>query len=164
MEVENIDLPKVTKIYFNYETSKGELTGKYSFTGRGDNARLMQGTGELKVLDGDVFAIPLFGPLTGVLSSIIPGIGYDIAHEARANFKINNGVVDTSNLLVKGKGFSMMGEGKLYFVDDKIDFNIRINAQGVTGALLFPVSKLFEYSGEGSLSKPTWRPKRLPGL
>lgn len=164
VQVENIEFPKITKIYFNYETSKGELTGKYAFSGRGDNARLLQGTGELKVVEGNVFAIPLLGPLTGVLSSILPGVGYDIAHEARASFKMAKGIVETNDFLVKGSGFSMLGEGKLFFADDKIDFNIRINAQGVPGAILFPVSKLFEYSGEGSLSKPVWRPKRLPNL
>ena len=99
-----------------------------------------------------------------MLNTVLPGVGYDIAHEARASFRLSKGVIDTSDFLVKGRGFSMLGEGKLYFLDDKIDFNVRINAQGVPGAILFPVSKLFEYSGEGSLSKPVWRPKRLPNL
>jgi hypothetical protein len=164
MQVENIEFPKITKIYFNYETSKGDLTGSYNFSGRGDNARLLQGVGELKVVEGNVFAIPLLGPFTGILSSILPGAGYDIAHEARASFKLSKGVIETTDFLVKGRGFSMLGGGKIYFLDDKIDFNVRINAQGVPGAILFPVSKLLEYSGEGSLSKPVWRPMRLPNL
>ena len=58
----------------------------------------------------------------------------------------------------------MIGHGKLFFVDDRMDFDMRINAQGLPGVLLFPVSKLLEYTSDGKLSKPTWRPKVVPRL
>jgi len=45
-----------------------------------------------------------------------------------------------------------------------MDFDMRINAQGLPGVLLFPVSKLFEYTSDEKLSKPTWRPKVVPRL
>ena len=41
---------------------------------------------------------------------------------------------------------------------------MRINAQGLPGVLLFPVSKLFEYTADEKLSKPVWRAKMLPKL
>jgi hypothetical protein len=73
--------------------------------------------------------------------------------------------------LMRGDGFLKSASNRngvlnrgLNFLDDKIDFNIRLNAQGIPGVLLFPVSKLFEYASDGSLSKPVWRPKRLPAL
>jgi hypothetical protein len=56
----------------------------------------------------------------------------------------------------------MLGGGKLYFVDDKIDFSIRIAAQGPVGVLVNPMGKLLEYTADSSLSKPNWHPKRLP--
>ena len=37
-------------------------------------------------------------------------------------------------------------------------------AQGLPGVLLFPVSKLFEYTADQKLSKPIWRPKIVPRL
>jgi len=58
----------------------------------------------------------------------------------------------------------MLGGGKLFFLDDKMDFDARINARGLPGVLLFPVSKLFEYTATDSLSKPNWRPKIVPRL
>ena len=46
------------------------------------------------------------------------------------------------------------------FLDDKLDFDLRISANG-PAALLTPMYKLFEYTGEGSLKHPDWHPKRF---
>jgi hypothetical protein len=56
----------------------------------------------------------------------------------------------------------MIGKGNLFFVEDRMDFTVRVNAQGVPGLLLYPVSKLFEYISDGKLSEPKWRPRVLP--
>lgn len=162
MQLENVDFASLTKLYFNYDNSHGRLNGRYNFTGRGDNARTMEGRGELSVTDGNVFGIPFLGPLSGVLNSIVPGMGYNVARRAAATFTVRDGVIATNDLEVHGQGFSMFGGGKLFFLDDRMAFDMRINAQGLPGVLLFPVSKLFEYTSDEKLSKPTWRPKILP--
>ena len=72
LSVDAVDFPRLTDLYWNYKTSQGRLSGSYDFTGIGDNARLMQGTGRLTVADGDVFAIPVFGPLSGILATLVP--------------------------------------------------------------------------------------------
>ena len=162
MQLESVDFASLTKLYFGFDDAKGQLSGVYSFTGRGDDARTMQGRGEASLRDGRVFAIPFLGPLSGILNSIVPGMGHDVARSASASFAISEGVISTSDLLVEGNGFSMLGGGKLWFLDDRMDFSMRINAQGIPGVLLFPVSKLFEYVADEKLSKPVWRPKALP--
>jgi hypothetical protein len=164
MQLENVDFASLTKLYFNYDTAQGRLNGRYDFSGRGDDARTMEGRGELTVTEGNVFAIPFLGPLSGVLNSIVPGMGYNVARKGAAKFTIREGVIVTNDLEVQGQGFSMFGAGKLFFLDDKMDFNMRINAQGLPGVLLFPVSKLFEYTADDKLSKPTWRPRILPKM
>ncbi len=161
---DNLDFARVTKLYFDYDNSQGRLNGRYDFSGRGDDARAMKGRGELTVTNGNIFAIPFLGPLSGVLDSIVPGMGHTLARRAAARFTINDGVVNTDDLVVQGSGFSMIGNGKLFFVDDKMDFDMRINAQGLPGVLLFPVSKLFEYTADQKLSKPEWRMKIVPRL
>ena len=160
LAVDGMDFPKLTDLYWNYKTAKGRLSGAYDFTGTGDNARLMQGSGKATVADGDVFAIPVFGPLSGILGAIIPfkGTGYSIARDAKATFTAKNGVLHTDDFEVAGGWFSMVGDGDIYFLDDKLDFNIRISPKGA-GMLLAPVYKLFEYKGEGSLKNPDWHPK-----
>ncbi len=160
VEVAGIDFPLLTDLYFKFDTAHGRLNGRYDFTGVGDNARAMRGEGKVTLRDGDVFAIPVFGPLSGVLSSIFPGSGYSIARQANASFTIRDGVIHTDDFQVSGKLFGMAGHGDLFFLENKIDFDIRVSASG-PGILLSPVYNLFEYKGEGSLAKPTWRPKRF---
>jgi hypothetical protein len=160
LAVDAMDFPRLTDLYWNYKTAHGQLSGTYDFTGVGDNARLMQGSGKVNVANGDVLAIPVFGPLSGLLGAVIPGAGYSIARDATANFTIKSGTIHTENLEVAGKLFSMVGHGDIYFLDDKLDFDVRVDPKG-PGILLTPVYKLFEYKGEGSLKKPDWHPKRF---
>ncbi|MEA3210737.1 MAG: hypothetical protein QOE70_3794 [Chthoniobacter sp.] len=162
IRLENMDFASLTKLYFNYEGSHGRLHARYDFTGRGEEARTMEGRGELAVTEGNVFAIPFLGPLSGILNSIVPGMGYNVARKGTASFTIQDGVIATNDLEVEGRGFSMFGAGKLNFIEDRMAFDMRINAQGLPGVLLFPVSKLFEYTSDEKLSKPAWRPKLVP--
>ena len=164
LRLENVDFASLTRLYFGYEDSQGMLNARYDFTGRGEDARTMKGRGDLTVTDGNVFAIPFLGPFSGILNSIVPGMGYNAAHKGSARFTVDSGIIETGDLLVEGKGFSMIGRGRLFFVDDRMDFDMRVNAKGLPGVLLFPVSKLLEYTSDDKLSKPTWRAKVVPRL
>ena len=137
VQVENVDFASLTKLYFNYDNSKGRLTGRYRFSGRGDDARTMQGQGDLAVTEGNVFAIPFLGPFSGILNTIVPGMGYNVARKATTTFTIRDGVIATNDLEVQGRGFSMYGAGKLHFLDDHMAFDMRINAQGLPGCCSF---------------------------
>jgi len=136
------------------------LSGRFDFTGVGSESRLLKGEGLVKVTDGNVFAIPIFGPLSELVSKMFAGVGYSVAREATAAFTIREGVVHTDKLRVSGKLFAMLGHGDVDFLRNKLDFDIRIDAAGA-GAVLTPIYKLFEYHGEGTLTKPIWRPKRF---
>jgi len=159
---EEVDFPSLTKLYFDYDTSKGKLNGSFTFSGLHDITRAIDGKGELTVTEGNVFAIPIFGPFSSILDEILPGTGYNAARKGTCTFEMREGVITTTDLVMEGKGFSIFGDGKLYVVEDRMDFTARINAQGLPGKLLSPVSRIFEYVSDGSLSKPVWRPKRLP--
>jgi hypothetical protein len=160
ISVNEMNFPLLTNLYFNYKTALGLLNGTYDFTGLGSDARTMRGRGKVEVTNGDVFAIPIFGPLSGILNRIVPGSGYSIAHRATANFKIDEGTIHTENFDADGTLFNMLGHGDIHFLDDKLDFNVRLNMKG-PGVLLTPMYKLFEYAGTGSLKKPDWRPAVL---
>lgn len=157
----DIDFPRLTDLYYQYQTSQGRLNGHYEFTGLGGDARNMRGKGQIEVTNGDVFAIPIFGPLSGILNAIVPGAGYSIAHTATAAVTVDQGVIHTDDFEVAGKLFGMLGHGDIHFLDDKLDFQVRLTMHGAAGVLLAPVYKLFEYAGEGSLKKPDWHPKRF---
>lgn len=160
--VDAVDFEKLTRLYFDYKDSQGMVSGNYKFSFVGGKPREMRGGGKLLVENGNVFAIPVLGPLSAVLNSIIPGAGYQTARRATCDYTVANGEIRTDNLDVVGQGFSMIGQGVLLFVDDRMDFSVRINAQGVPGILLYPVSKLFEYVSDGKLTEPVWHPRILP--
>ena len=164
LTTEDVDFPTLTKLYFDFDTSKGKLNGAFTFSGLHDFARAIDGKGHLIVTDGNVFAIPIFGPFSGILNEVLPGTGYNDARKGSCTFEMRDGIVTTRDLLMEGRGFSILGQGKLYIVDDKMDFTARINAQGLAGKFLDPVSHLLEYVSDGSLSKPVWRPKLLPKM
>ena len=160
IEIDKAEFPKVTDLYFKYKTSEGKMSGRFDFSGVGSDARFLQGEGLVKVTDGNVFAIPIFGPLSQLVSKMFAGAGYSVAHEASAPFTIKAGVIHTDKLRVSGKLFAMVGHGDVDFLKNKLDFDVRIDAAG-PGALLTPLYQLFEYHGGGSLTKPVWRPKRF---
>jgi hypothetical protein len=160
LSVSEINFPRLTDLYFNYKTAEGLLRGTYEFNGLGNDWRTMRGRGKVEVSNGDVFAIPIFGPLSGILNHIVPGSGYSIAHKANAKFTVENGIIHTEDFEAAGSFFSMLGNGDIHFLDDKLDFNLRLDMKG-PGIVLMPMYKLFEYAGEGSLKKPDWHPKRF---
>ncbi|HXQ01877.1 MAG TPA: AsmA-like C-terminal region-containing protein [Candidatus Udaeobacter sp.] len=162
ISVSEINFPLLTDLFYNYKTALGLLNGTYDFTGLGSDPRTMRGRGKVEVTNGDVFAIPIFGPLSGILNRILPGSGYSVAHKASADFKIDQGIIHTDSFDADGTLFSMLGHGDVHFLDDKLDFNLRLNMKG-PGVLLTPVYKLLEYAGTGSLKKPDWRPAVLKG-
>lgn len=162
VELNSVDFETLTRLYFDYKGSQGVVSGRYKFSFVPESPKLMQGQGNLLVENGDVFAIPVLGPLSAVLGSIVPGTGYQTARQATCDFRVANGEIRTDNLDVTGQGFSMIGQGSLFYLRDVMDFSVRINAQGVPGLLLYPVSKLLQYVSDGKLSDPQWRPKALP--
>jgi hypothetical protein len=158
--VKALDFPRLTDLYYQYKTAQGQLNGSYDFKGFGSDARQMHGTGKVEVTNGNVFAIPIFGPLSEILNTVVPGSGYSIARKATASFSIKDGVIHTDDFDAAGGLFGIVGHGDIHFLDDKLDFEVRLNANG-PGVLLTPMYKLFEYVGEGSLKKPNWHPKRF---
>ncbi len=159
LDLDGLDFEKFTRLYFNYEDSEGSMRARYRFRSQLDDQTKMNGDGTVVVTNGNIFAIPVFGPLSGLLNEVVPGIGYSKARRAFASFKVTEGVANTEDFEVQGVGFTMVGGGALDFVKDAMNFDVRVNARGVPGLLLFPVSKLFEFTSTERLSKPNWRPK-----
>ena len=160
----DVNFEKLTKLYFDYNDSKGKLNGVYNFNGKGDDGRTMRGEGKLEITEGYVFAIPFLGPFSDVLNKIVPGMGYNRARRAGMTFAIADGILATKNLEIEGRGFSMFGDGRIWFLDDKMDFDMRLNAQGLPGVLLLAVSQLLEYRSVSKFSTPDWKPKVIPTL
>ncbi len=162
VHLEDVDLETLTKLYFDYNESTGRLTADYAFRAVHGNDRAMTGKGNLLIKDGNVLGMPILGPLSVLLNEAVPGLGYQTARRATADFTVDDGAISTRNILIQGSGFSMIGNGKIFYLDNQMSMNMRLNMQGLPGIVLFPVSKIFEYESVGSATHPKWRPKLLP--
>lgn len=154
----NADFAKVMKVVFNSDGTTGTLNGKTSFSGTLDKLESINGTGEMTVTEGYLMPIPFLGGLSSVLNAIIPNFGFAKANRARSNFILANGYIETKEFEIYSSNFTLIGNGRYQFVDDMADLNVRVNVRGIVGLLLFPVSKLFEYHGTGSLKNVKWSP------
>ncbi|PAW79397.1 MAG: hypothetical protein B9S32_02320 [Verrucomicrobia bacterium Tous-C9LFEB] len=154
----NADFAKLMKIVFNSDGTTGTLNGKTTFSGTLDDLESINGTGEMTITDGYLTSIPFLGGLSSVLNAVIPNFGFAKANRARANFILAKGYIETRDLEIYSSNFTLIGNGRYQFIDDDVDLNIRANVRGIVGLLLFPVSKLFEYHGSGSLKSVKWVP------
>lgn len=164
LTLSRVNFSKLTDLYFGYDDSKGVISGKFQFRARMKEESQMVGNGSLRIEDGNVFAIPLLGPFSYILGTVIPGVVYNHARTATADFTVANEKVNTKNIEIQGRGFSMYGDGSIHFLTGGLDMSMRINAQGIPGLVFFPVSKLFEYYSNGTMSEPNWSPKIIPRI
>ncbi len=164
LQLKRVNFAQLTKLYFKYDDSKGVLSGNYKFDAFGGRENLMKGSGSIRVEDGNVFAIPVLGPFSEILGTLLPGIGYQTARLASADFTVANEIINSKNLVIEGARFSMIGAGDIHFMTSQLDMSMRVNAKGIPGLVFYPVSKLFEYISTGTVAEPEWRPKIIPRI
>jgi hypothetical protein len=126
-----------------------------------------QGHGNLNLRDGLIWEIPIFGIFSGVLNSMVPGLGNSRASAGTCTFVITNGIIRSDNLDITSTGAQLQYRGTL-------DFQGQVNARVAAGLLrdtwlvgpvvstvFWPVTKLFEYKVAGSLGNPKAEPVYL---
>lgn len=159
ISMQDADFGQLMRTYFGNNDVSGTLGADASLTGRLDDLRSIDGFGTLAITKGVLYDIPIFGGFSQVLNSIVPNLGYAVADKARAEYRLDKGLVHIDKLDVYSAAFALIGNGSYDYVDDKVDLNMRVNARGILGTALFPFSKLFEYEGKGSMHDTKWAPK-----
>ncbi len=149
------------KTFYSHENAKGTMSGRLALSGTLGKTETFKGEGLISIRDGFILSIPFMGGLSELLGAMIPNFGYAKADRAGMSFLMNNGKLTTEDLEVSSAAFTLIGNGGYDLVKDDLDLNTRVNIKGVVGLLLFPVSKLFEYHGSGSMKEPKWNPKIL---
>lgn len=158
-QIEGMNFQQILITYFNKLDVTGACSGTFDITGKLDDIAGMKGPGTFKVENGDVYQIPVFGALSDVLSSIIPGVGYSKAEDARAEFHFGDGKIHIEEIDIYSLAFAVIGYGTYDYVKDDVDLSMRVNIRGLIGIPFFFVSKLFEYEGKGKLNNTKWEPK-----
>jgi hypothetical protein len=132
--------------------------------------RSWDGFGHANLHDGLLWDIPIFGILSPVLNTFLPGLGNSRATDASAKFSITNGVIYTDSLEIRSTMMRLEYAGT---VDLRQNVHARVTAQllrdtwvvgPVVSTMLWPVSKLFEYRVNGTLKNPKSEPVYVPKL
>jgi hypothetical protein len=144
---------------------EGRLSGGlFIIQANSEESRSVFGYGDLKLRDGLIWEIPLFGIFSPVLDSIVPGLGSSRANSGTCSFVITNGVIRTDDLEIKSRAMRLAYRGT---VDFKQQLNARVDAElmrdvWLVGPLVstafWPVTKMFEYRVTGSLDEPKTKP------
>lgn len=144
---------------------EGSLSGSLVVThGSTDDWRTWDGYGSLRLRDGLIWDIPVFGILSPMLNTIAPGLGNSRANSGSLSFNMTNGVVHSSDLEMQASAMRLRYRGH---VDLHTRVNARVEAEllrdlGVIGplvsAVFWPVTKMFEFRITGTLGDPKLEP------
>jgi hypothetical protein len=148
---------------------EGVLSGRFVMTSaNSENWRTWNGYGQANLHDGLLWDVPIFGILSPMLNTVMPGLGSSRATDAVVHFDMTNGVVFSDDLEIRSTMMRMQYAGT---VDLQNRVNARVTAQllrdtWVVGPFLstalWPVSKLLEYKITGTLRQPQSQPVYLP--
>lgn len=167
LAIESLSFKRFAQVYSPSYESDGDLTGHFDFTGRLNDWKALKGSGVGIILNGNLYAIPVLGPLTPLLGALLPRpiAGYNVAKEANCTFKVADGFAVSEDIVALTSTFKIVSHGNINFVDDIVDLNAQARVRGLPGLVLLPVSGLLEFKGEGTVANTRWRPRffSLPG-
>jgi hypothetical protein len=150
-----VNFKKFMSRTWHYDKSTGDMAASGHFTGKIGAMQTMNGNGEVKISDGDITSIPFLGTLT----PLIPG--FTVADAAHGTFTVKDGIIHTEDMHISSEFFALIGNGNYNFVTDKMDLDMRVNANLIPGILLYPLSKIFEFHADGTMKDPNWQSKNF---
>ncbi|MFK7849740.1 MAG: AsmA-like C-terminal region-containing protein [Akkermansiaceae bacterium] len=139
----------------------GEITGRLEFTMLKNQIETMNGKGLVALEDAALFSVPIFGPLSGVISAVLDDekVGFEKATSAFCTFKIRDGLLSTKDFQSATNSVIFAGDGAVDLKKKSIDFTIRLNARGLLGLITLPLRPfygLFQFRGTGPLKDTVW--------
>ncbi len=161
VKVNALSFARFARIYAPAYETEGDLTGHFNFEGVTGNPAALRGKGVAIILNGNLYAVPILGPLTPLLGGFLPSPikGYNVAKEANCTFSVADGHIYTDNIEALTTAFRLVAKGNANFIEDKVEFDAQARMRGLPGLVLRPVSELLEYQARGSIGDPQWKPR-----
>ncbi|MBK1790632.1 AsmA-like C-terminal region-containing protein [Persicirhabdus sediminis] len=158
---ERIHLGDIGRIY-DFDANQGLITGNIEFSGAANDIRKFNGSGDAGLENGNLFSIPMLGPLSPLIGGILND--KDIAREqvenASMSFVIRDGIIYSNDFIAASNTIKFTGEGNIDMKTKVVDATMRMNAKGPLGILMIPLKPfagLFQFQGSGTLSSAKWR-------
>ncbi|BCX47372.1 hypothetical protein HAHE_12800 [Haloferula helveola] len=157
-----LGLPEIAKSYDFDSTPKGSITGRIDFSLNGDDISGFDGSGHIALEDSELFDVPIFGPLSPVISAVLGrrDAGFQEATSAFCTFRVDRGVVSTTDFLTTTTSLVFTGDGKADLNDETLNMTVRMNARGFFGFITLPLRPfygLFQFRGSGPIEDPEWK-------
>lgn len=148
------------------DENRGDFAMALSFQAPRGELDDMSGSGSMRLSNGDVFSIPVLGPLSPLVAAALPntGLGYSVASDATADFNISRGILTTRNFTATTPSFLMETAGTVNLATGDLDLTSRLNARGFARVATTLISHIFEYRSNGRLGNPQWHAHRIPRL
>ncbi len=166
VNLERVDFSRLTALFGSKDETGGVFSGRFTYQTPDGAGATVEGTGVASLEEANIFALPLLGPLSTIISALLPGdrIAYSVARQADASYTVSRGQVTLHGFEAATRTFRLTADGTVDLLRDSVDVDARLNLRGAPGLLLYPVSKLLEYHAGGSVADPGWRPKIIPKM
>jgi len=157
-----LHLKNIGRLYQFKNAERGLLTGRLDFSGKADNMRLFNGKGDLALERGNLFSVPMLGPLSPLIGTVLGkrNPAQQQAENASCTFIIKNGIIHSNDFLATTRSLKFTGEGRIDLQQKNIDLLFRMNARGLFSIFSLPLRPfmgLFQFHGTGYVMNPRWR-------
>lgn len=164
VDLDQVNFMPLTEDLFGYKKVEGKLTGKAWAAGVTGQADSWVGNGWLKIEEGELWRIPIFGDLSKVLGTIIPGFGSPKARYAETKFRLQDSYAYMDDIKIDSLVVTLTAKGKYYF-DERLDFIVQphlLRKLFFIGWFLDPITKIAELKLTGTLKKWNWSTAYIP--
>ena len=148
---------------------EGVLSGDLTITkANSGDWESWNGFGNVKLRDGFLWDIPLFGIFSTALNAVVPGIGNSRVSGCTATFTIANSVIHTDDMNIRSPAMRLAYRGTIDFkgrVDARVEARLLRDVWiigRIVNFILSPLTKIFEYKVTGSLEEPKKEPLYIP--
>lgn len=156
-----LSVPSLASTYGFNMKGGGDLTGRLEFTITDGKVETMNGEGLCALEKTELFSVPIFGPLSPLVSGVLSDrrAGFERAKSAFCNFTIKDGVLATRDFQTSTTSLTFLGDGSVDLKERTLDMTMRLNARGLLGLLTLPLRPfygMFQFRGTGPLKEPKW--------
>ena len=139
----------------------GTVTGRIEFALADGKVETMDGKGLLALEKAELFSVPMFGPLTPLVSGVLNDerAGFQRAKAAFCTFSIQDGILRSNDFQTSTSSLNFAGDGSVDLAQRTLDMTMRMNAHGLLGLITLPLrpfSGLFQFHGSGPLKDTRW--------
>lgn len=156
-----LSIPALAATYGFQLKNGGDVTGRLDFSIQNERVDTMTGEGLFALEKTELFAVPMFGPLSPLISGVLNdrSAGFERAKDAFCTFKIKDGVLSTNDFKTATTSVVFVGDGAVDLKERTLDLTMRMNARGLLGLITLPLRPfygMFQFRGTGPLKDPKW--------